>query len=80
MFKKFRPRTVRRIRKVGCSFCLEKTIPSYKNFEKLRTFLSERGRIVGRDLTGVCPKHQRQLSVEIKRARHLALLPFVNRI
>lgn len=51
--------------------------PDFKEVANLSRFLSERGRIVGRDRSGTCAKHQRGLTVEIKRARHLALLPFV---
>ncbi|MCR4393653.1 MAG: 30S ribosomal protein S18 [Dehalococcoidales bacterium] len=61
-----------------CTFCSEKveTI-DYKDVQKLRQFISERGKIEPRRKTGTCARHQRALSVAIKRARHLALLPFV---
>jgi len=49
----------------------------YKDTAKLRRFLSERSKILPRRMTGTCAAHQRQLTVAIKRARHLALLPFV---
>lgn len=52
-------------------------MPSYKEVEVLGRFLTERGRIVPRSRTFVCPKHQRRLTAEIKRARYLAFLPFV---
>jgi len=60
-----------------CAFCLEKarTI-DYKDVATLRRFLTERGKIKSRRKTGTCAKHQRRLSVAVKRARHLALLPF----
>lgn len=61
----------------NCFFCKEKTEPVFKEVANLSRFLSERGRIVGRDRSGMCAKHQRRLTIEIKRARHLALLPFV---
>ncbi len=60
-----------------CPFCEAKKNPSYKEYEELRKFLSERGKIIGRRQTGVCAKHQRLLSREIKRARQLALLPYL---
>lgn len=61
-----------------CAFCLEKTqVIDYKDVATLRRFLSERGKIKGRRKSGTCAKHQRQLAVAIKRARHLALLPFM---
>ncbi|MFN7065673.1 MAG: 30S ribosomal protein S18 [Aquificaceae bacterium] len=63
--------------KKSCPFCEAKKDPSYKNYEELRRFLTERGKIIGRRQTGVCTKHQRLLSVEIKRARQLALLPYL---
>ncbi|RPI51140.1 MAG: 30S ribosomal protein S18 [Chloroflexi bacterium] len=65
-----------RRRKV-CAFCLEKakTI-DYKDISMLRRFVTERGKIRSRRKTGTCAKHQRRLAVAIKRARHLALLPF----
>lgn len=70
-----RRRFVRR-RKV-CAFCLEKTKTiEYKDVSTLRRFLTERGKIKSRRKTGTCAKHQRRLAIAIKRARHLALLPF----
>jgi len=61
----------------NCFFCNEKIEPNFKEVANLSRFVSERGRILGRDRTGVCAKHQRKLTREVKRARHLALLPFV---
>jgi small subunit ribosomal protein S18 len=61
-----------------CAFCAEKAkIIDYKDPVKLRNFVSDRGKIDPRRKTGTCAKHQRALAVAIKRARHLALLPFV---
>ena len=48
----------------------------YKNSEMLRKFISDRGKILPRRITGTCSKHQRELTIAIKRARHVALLPF----
>ena len=64
-------------RKKVCSFCVDKidTI-DYKDVAKLRRFISERAKILPRRVTGTCARHQRELTVAIKRARHLALLPF----
>lgn len=60
-----------------CTFCVEKTDEiDYKDIDKLRRFISERAKISPRRRTGTCAKHQRVLSVALKRARHLALLPF----
>ena len=67
-----------RKRKKVCSFCVDKIdYIDYKDSVKLRRFLSERGKILPRRTTGTCAKHQRQLTTAIKRARHLALLPYV---
>ncbi|MFN2451988.1 MAG: 30S ribosomal protein S18 [Candidatus Dormibacteria bacterium] len=66
----------RRRRKV-CTFCLEHTeVIDYKEVSKLRRFLSDRGKILPRRMTGTCARHQRRLTVALKRARHIALLPF----
>ncbi|OGY09658.1 MAG: 30S ribosomal protein S18 [Candidatus Blackburnbacteria bacterium RIFCSPHIGHO2_01_FULL_44_64] len=59
-----------------CPFCQTNTIPTYKSPEELQRFVSDRGRILPRLRTGICAKHQRKLAQAIKRARHLALLPF----
>lgn len=65
-------------RRKTCLFCKEKvTHIDYKQINVLEPFLTERGKIRPRRQTGTCAKHQRQLAVAIKRARHLALLPFV---
>jgi small subunit ribosomal protein S18 len=63
--------------KKTCYFCEKGKEPSYKEYEELAKFLSERGKIIGRRQTGVCAKHQRILAREIKRARQLALLPYL---
>ncbi len=64
-------------REKGCFFCKQKTIPWWREYEKLLEFLSPRGRIIARQFSGVCFKHQKRLAPAIKRARHLGLLPFV---
>lgn len=67
----------RKRRKV-CSFCVDKVRHiDYKDAAKLRRFLSERGKILPCRMTGTCAEHQRQLTIAIKRARQIALLPFV---
>ena len=69
----------KRSRRKVCSFCVDKIANiDYKDVAKLRRFLSERGKIVPRRVTGTCARHQRQLTVAIKRARHIALLPYVS--
>ena len=67
-----------RKRKKVCNFCVEKaTSIDFKDSAKLRRYTSERGKILPRRTTGTCAAHQRQLTVAIKRARHIALLPYV---
>lgn len=61
----------------NCSFCHEKREPWFKEVAGLTKYMSDRGRILPRTRTGVCAKHQRGLALQVKRARHLALLPFV---
>jgi len=63
--------------KKSCYFCERGKEPSYKDYEELARFISERGKIIGRRQTGVCFKHQRIVAREIKRARQLALLPYL---
>ncbi len=64
-------------RKKVCAFCVEKVdVIDYKDVAKLRRYISERGKILPRRVTGTCAHHQRELTIAIKRARHLALLPF----
>ena len=70
-------RTVRRRKKV-CVFCADKNnIIDYKDVNKLRRYISERGKILPRRITANCAKHQRALTVAVKRARHIALIPYV---
>lgn len=73
-----RPAKNRRMKKKVCMFCVDKVEKiDYKDTGKLRRYISERGKIVPRRISGNCAKHQRQLTEAIKRARHIALLPFV---
>ena len=68
-----------RKRKKICIFCADKVdYIDYKDTAKLRKFISERGKILPRRISGTCAKHQRQLTVAIKRARHVALLPYIS--
>jgi small subunit ribosomal protein S18 len=69
----------RRPRRKVCIFCADKNEKiDYKDAVKLRKFLTERGKIAPRRGTGTCAKHQRELAVAIKRARVVALLPYVS--
>lgn len=68
----------RRPRRRVCSFCVDKVESlDYKETHKLRKYVTERGKILPRRISGNCAKHQRQVTVAIKRARAIALLPFM---
>ena len=71
-------RPMNRKRKKVCIFCADKVaFIDYKDTAKLRKFISERGKILPRRISGTCAKHQRELNTAIKRARQVALLPYV---
>ncbi|MBM3209412.1 30S ribosomal protein S18 [Candidatus Shapirobacteria bacterium] len=72
-----RARVIKRVVPRNCQFCRQKSDPDYKDADGLRVYISDRGKILGKDRTGICPSHQRALTREIKRARFLGLLPFV---
>jgi len=66
-------------KKRECRFCESKDIYiDYKDEKRLHRFVTEQGKMIPKRVTGTCAKHQRQLAVAVKRARHLALLPFVS--
>jgi small subunit ribosomal protein S18 len=68
-----------RRRKKICAFCVDKVKEiDYKEYDNLRRYINEYGRIRPRRQTGTCARHQRSLARAVKRARHLALLPFVS--
>ena len=70
---------VKRPRKKVCQFCVDRSeFIDYKDVAKLRKYMTERAKIIPRRATGTCARHQRQLTVAVKRARIIALLPFVN--
>ena len=65
-------------RRKSCFFCKEKVEEvDYKNYNQLRRYISEKGKIRSRRITGACRRHQRQVAVAVKRAREMALLPYV---
>jgi small subunit ribosomal protein S18 len=65
-------------RRKSCYFCKDKVDEvDYKNFHQLRRYISEKGKIRSRRITGACRRHQRQVAVAVKRAREMALLPYV---
>ena len=73
-----RPVRPNKRRKKVCAFCAEKIeYIDYKDSARLRKFISERGKILPRRISGTCAKHQRQLTTAIQRARHTALLPYI---
>lgn len=73
---KFRPRQLFE----KCQFCKQKKLPDYKNVDELKKYIRETGKITSRKINSNCAKHQRRLARAIKRARHLALLPFTQRV
>lgn len=69
----------RKPKKKICSYCVDKIINvDYKQFEKLKRFVTERGKILPRRISGNCALHQRQLTKAIKKARIMALMPFTS--
>lgn len=71
MGRRFRPR--RRV----CTFCADKNIKiDYKDVDRLQGYISDRGKILPRRISGNCSKHQRELTTAVKRARQVALLPY----
>jgi len=64
-------------KKKVCKFCVQKLKIDYKDADTLRRFITERGKILPRRITGTCAKHQRALAAAIKQARIIALLPYV---
>ena len=71
MQRRFKPR------KKVCSFCADKSTQiDYKDVSKLKKYITERGKILPRRISGNCSKHQRQLTIAVKRARQVALLPY----
>ena len=66
-------------KKLFCYFCKQKSDPDYKEPEVIARLISERGKILGAMESGICRKHQKRLTIAIKRARYLALLPFIVR-
>jgi small subunit ribosomal protein S18 len=74
-------KTLQIFKKRICRFCESGTLYiDYKDEKKLSRFITERGKIIPRRISGTCARHQKQLVKAIKRARHLALLPFVQQV
>ena len=67
----------RKVRKKVCALCANKDLVlDYKNADQLKKFVNEKGKILPRRATGACAKHQRDITLEVKRARHIAVLPY----
>lgn len=76
MDEDFNPK-FRKVRKKVCPLCADKNfVLDYKNLDQLRKFVSDKGKILPRRATGACAKHQRDITIAVKRARHIAVLPF----
>lgn len=73
--KRKKPRVIRYKTPSFCDYCKQGKDPDYKDHETMKKFMTDRAKIMGKDRTGFCARHQRYLSREIKRARHLGLLP-----
>ena len=74
----YRSNRGRKAKRKVCSFCVDKvSYIDYKDVSKIRRYISERGKIVPRRISGCCAKHQRGVTEAIKRARYIALLPYV---
>jgi small subunit ribosomal protein S18 len=75
------PRGPKRQHRKVCSFCVEKIVYiDYKEVSRLRRFVSDRGKILPRRVTGTCAKHQRPLTTALERARSIALLPYTTEL
>ncbi len=77
--KKFLKRLQKTNAPKECYFCTEKKDPDFLDSQTLNRFVTERGKIITRVRSGLCTKHQKKLTVSVKHARHLAILPFVIR-
>ena len=74
--EEFNPK-FRKMRKKVCTMCANKDLVlDYKNYDQMKKFVNEKGKILPRRATGACAKHQRDITLAVKRARHIAVLPF----
>ena len=75
-YDKFNPK-FRKMRKKVCALCNDKNfVLDYKNIDQLKKFINEKGKILPRRATGACAKHQREITTAVKRARHIAIIPY----
>ena len=69
---------IRKPKRKVCAYCADKNLViDYKQVDKLKKYVSEKGKILPRRVTGLCAKHQRDLTIAVKRARHVAIMPYV---
>lgn len=80
MINKKKPKVKKFIAPLNCPFCKGKVEPHFMDQETMKKYVSERCKILGKDRTGLCAKHQRRVALQIKRARFLGLVPFVSRV
>ena len=74
----YNPRMKKQRKKV-CPLCSDKNfVLDYKNFDVMKKFVNDKGKILPRRVTGTCAKHQRRVAEEVKRARHMAIMPYVD--
>lgn len=74
--EEFNPK-FRKVRKKVCSMCANKELVlDYKNYDQMKKFVNEKGKILPRRATGACAKHQRDITLAVKRARQIAILPY----
>ena len=74
--EEFNPK-FRKPRKKVCTMCANKELVlDYKNYDQMKKFINEKGKILPRRATGACAKHQREITTAVKRARHIAILPY----
>ena len=67
----------RKVRKKVCSMCANpELVLDYKNYDQMKKYVNEKGKILPRRATGACAKHQREITTAVKRARHIAILPY----
>ena len=78
--KKVQKRIKKQVTPRNCPFCKDKTNPNFLDTKTLEKYVTERGKIMSGQRTGLCALHQRRVATAVKYARHLALLPFVQRI
>lgn len=74
--EEFNPK-FRKMRKKVCAMCANKELVlDYKNYDQMKKYVNEKGKILPRRATGACAKHQREITQAVKRARHIAILPY----